>query len=625
MTMSLNLNAEYNINSSLGKSDVIIRNMALSLVPGLGSLLTTKQLNYLRGNIRRGNLDVMQSPFLLEKLELMKSQQPTGCAKSFLRLYQFISLLKKLPTRGNDRLCKENGLNKFRLGEDKCRMTNTLLKSDGYFSIDSNMARIRDIIQDILGPLGSSFLNTEVAFGPGSTVNNQFRKYTETSEFFKLTDTLIIPEKAKSYLAAHLSSNATWVDSLKCFYHLNDTQPIFELEKEIFKKHFRVVPNNFPNKLGFVPKDKDEHRVIGVELNGQVLLQMILGGEIRTRLLYKGLDLNTQGRNRHFARFAKTFEMATIDLKNASNTLSYQTVKQLLPYDWFQALDTFRTSHGTENSTGEHFKYEMFSSMGNGFTFELESLIFFAISMANVMKGEDQNFKQALRQVTVFGDDIIVPQKYALAVISDLNLFGFEVNQDKSYLSGNFYESCGSDFYDGIDVRPFFLKRNLVQIKDLYFLCNSLLYKIIKTGSNFLVAAYQSLSQSICKSKYLPGPLHFYEGKDGWRESSDDLEACLRVPLSYAQHNKGVKFNCSLFAYTYRKMVNVAVVVPLSEHYQYPVQLTRYMMFLRGATEGKAVLRGCSVPKLIRHETSSWDGVFSPKVENLVLECFESP
>jgi hypothetical protein len=99
--------------------------------------------------------------------------------------------------------------------------------------------------------------------------------------------------------------------------------------------------------------------------------------------------------------------------------------------------------------------------MGNGFTFELESLIFFAIASCSCDAGI----------VSVYGDDIIVPSQYATDVMKNLEMCGFSLNWDKSFIDGPFRESCGGDYFEGFDIRPVYVT-GLLSIKELYRLHN---------------------------------------------------------------------------------------------------------------------------------------------------------
>lgn len=601
--------------------------MASSMLPRFQALFTKKEYDKLDGSLRRNDLSVFKESFLQEYLQKFKTGEIDISTELFRDYYQFTSLFSKLPEKGNDQLCKIAGYKKLLKGEKQCAETNRRIKANG-FPLDSIFGEVQELISKILGPLPVDFLNKQLKFGPGSTVNDNNRSFQETSEFFKLSDRLIVPEKAKTCLAAFLSYQEGWIDGLKNHYHLNDTiGSRLDLEKEIFKRHLKVVPNDFPNKIGFVLKDVEEHRSIGVEINGLVILQMVLGSHIRDALLKYGLNLNTQGKNRHLVRFAKTFKKATIDMLNASNTVAYELVKKCIPPDWFRYFDMFRTSHGVCPELDEnHGEYEMFSSMGNGFTFELESLIFFAMAICRVRADQPKcTFKGALRQIAVYGDDVIIPADSAVRFKADLELFGFHTNEKKSYLTGKFFESCGHDFYDSTDVRPFFLKRLLYTTRDLYFLCNSLMYKIIKTESDFLLPVYTVVMKEILKFPHLLGPLHFnVTSHSEWEDSTDDLEACLRVPLIYAQKHGGIKFDTNQCVWEYKKLGTVALEVPLSKNRQYAVQNMRYLMFLRGTREGKAILRGKTEVVLKRSLTSQWDGTTTRRAELLLWDLFST-
>jgi hypothetical protein len=350
-----------------------------------------------------------------------------------------------------------------------------------------------------------------------------------------------------------------------------------------------------------------------------------MGNLIRQKLMNYGLNLNSQQRNVYLAKLAKTFKFATVDLANASNTLAVNTVRALLPSDWFNVLYGYRSKYGKFNQLDRTYEYEMFSSMGNGFTFELESLIFYALCIACVRHEYKCSTFTAKRNVAVYGDDLIVPQAAFSTLVETLDFFGFSVNKDKSYTHGKFFESCGSDFFEGTDVRPFFLKRELKQVKDVYYFCNSVLFKCIKSKSDFLFPAYLTALKSILDRSLVFGPLHFYEGKDGWAETYDDLEALLRVPLEFAQANGGVTFDTTLFAWSYKKWIRVAIEIPLGKNNSdYFVQNMKYLTFLRGNREGKVVYKGRTKFKLVRRFSSNWNGSLTRRDLYLIGELFRS-
>jgi hypothetical protein len=61
--------------------------------------------------------------------------------------------------------------------------------------------------------------------------------------------------------------------------------------------------------------------------------------------------------------------------------------------------------------------------------------------------------------VRVFGDDIIVDWYAAPECIRVLNLLGFSVNEDKTYIEGQFREACGVEAYRGNEIQPLRYKR----------------------------------------------------------------------------------------------------------------------------------------------------------------------
>jgi hypothetical protein len=87
--------------------------------------------------------------------------------------------------------------------------------------------------------------------------------------------------------------------------------------------------------------------------------------------------------------------------------------------------------------------------MGNGFTFPLETLIFWSLAAACCPQDSD---------ATAYGDDLIVPTECYPLLVEVLVALGFVVNLTKSYHTGPFRESCGKDYFRGTDVRPYYPK-----------------------------------------------------------------------------------------------------------------------------------------------------------------------
>ena len=216
------------------------------------------------------------------------------------------------------------------------------------------------------------------------------------------------------------------------------------------------------NRFTTVPKDCTKDRGIAVEPSLNLFYQLSLGKAIRSSLRRKGIDLTDgQSIHRRVACEASTHGCyATLDLSNASDTVCYNLVKLLLPQKWFDLVDSLRSP--CTLFEGKWVRLEKFSSMGNGFTFELETAIFLSLILAvrNLRASRDplEGLVKPGEDIWVYGDDIIIPSDWATDVVSALRYCGFETNDQKSFVSGSFRESCGGDYFRGVDVRPFFLK-----------------------------------------------------------------------------------------------------------------------------------------------------------------------
>jgi hypothetical protein len=222
------------------------------------------------------------------------------------------------------------------------------------------------------------------------------------------------------------------------------------------------------NKVSTVPKNAKTDRTIAVEPGGNSWIQSGIGRLIRKRLRFSGYNLSSDLKNQRGAYIGSIDDsLATIDFKAASDTISLEVVRLLLPPVWFQVLDAARSKNYTLDGV-THIS-EKFSTMGNGFTFELESLIFLSLALAICEeKGLDDS------GVSIFGDDLILPSECVAELTELCTFLGFTINAKKSFSSGPFRESCGTYYFNGLDVKPLFLKTDLLYVKDIYRLANAI-------------------------------------------------------------------------------------------------------------------------------------------------------
>lgn len=359
------------------------------------------------------------------------------CYDSFRRDYLAAELLRKYPGFPIDLDRVEAAVKLFWESERQCWRTNRRLYPyvDNFGCQDEGVHRFIDRVRKkILRIIGSKppEITELCGFGPGATYDCRGKHVLSADKLEK------IPTRTKA-LFSDISHIWLYGQTMWCQNHGGSPR----LDSIVVRG----------NRFTTVPKDSEKDRGICIEPTLNVYIQKGYGKALRTCLKRVGIDLD-MGQSRHgvLAEWASARgDYATIDLSSASDSVSKALVELLLPPAWYEALAAARCAY-TEIQ-GKWVRLEKFSSMGNGYTFELETLIFAAICSCLV----DERFrKESLGQVCfVYGDDIIVPSDCSADVIAALAFFGFTVNSRKTFCSGSFRESCGTDAFDGQVVRPF--------------------------------------------------------------------------------------------------------------------------------------------------------------------------
>jgi len=237
----------------------------------------------------------------------------------------------------------------------------------------------------------------------------------------------------------------------------------------------------------YVPKKKDVSRDIAPQLNGDLMLQFPLAYYLEEVLKYFNIDLSKQPQiNREMARKGSLYGgfnsalidlgrrrtvpiWCTLDLKSASNIVGVKLCELLFPEWIFTHMMASRCDNIVDRHSGEHVALECMATMGNAFCFPMQTLVFAAIVKAcNIVSDIPKHW------FSVFGDDIIVDQSVYSLVVKTLSEMHMIPNTKKSFASGYFRESCGGDFYKGMQVRPV-SPRELNTLADYYSFINQLL------------------------------------------------------------------------------------------------------------------------------------------------------
>lgn len=257
---------------------------------------------------------------------------------------------------------------------------------------------------------------------------------------------------------------------------------------EAFGQHREDLHLEFPTvystrepaaKLVSVPKTVEKPRLIASEPTAHQFLQQGLMHWIRDNMnpvLRTCIDFTDQSKSQDFALLAsKSGDYATIDLSMASDRLSCWVVERAFRRNrsvltHLHACRSRVVVDGT-GCTSKAMELKKFAPMGSAVTFPVQSIIYACMCIAAILVEDTdwslhhrlsakRKFKliaRAAREVRVFGDDLIVPNRAVRSLYDLLEVNQLEVNESKSHWTGHFRESCGMDAYKGIDVTPCYI------------------------------------------------------------------------------------------------------------------------------------------------------------------------
>jgi len=247
------------------------------------------------------------------------------------------------------------------------------------------------------------------------------------------------------------------------------------LEEPYGNVDIREPGAELPVRVITVPKTLKTPRIIAIEPTHMQYMQQSLLAEIVPRLESSSLigsmiGFTDQLPNRELARKGSyDGSLATLDLSEASDRVSNQHVLELFR-PWPSLSEAVQATRSRKADIPGHGvkRLAKFASMGSALCFPVESMVFLTIifmAIGRVLNTPvtPKLVSQFRGSVRVYGDDIIVPVRFANSVASTLELLGYKVNANKSFWTGKFRESCGGDYYDGQWITPIRVRRVLPQ------------------------------------------------------------------------------------------------------------------------------------------------------------------
>jgi len=290
----------------------------------------------------------------------------------------------------------------------------------------------------------------------------------------------IVPRHGPGAVADRISSNAkyashTWTARLEEMFPSSEFLipnrgfiPDLEADLNILEPGAEI-----PVRVITVPKTLKAPRVIAIEPAAMQYVQQGISDSIRAALKEDGIlsrmiGIDDQDPNREMARRGSlSGDLATLDLSEASDRVSYEHVRAMLQDfpELLRAVDATRSRKARVPGHGV-IRLAKYASMGSALCFPMEAMVFLTIIFLGIERElsaplSPRTCKRLSEQVRVFGDDLIVPRDYVLSVVNELETFGHRVNVSKSFWNGRFRESCGREYYDGHDV-------SIVKVREVF-------------------------------------------------------------------------------------------------------------------------------------------------------------
>jgi len=261
----------------------------------------------------------------------------------------------------------------------------------------------------------------------------------------------VAPTLVGKYLSMRTDLRVEYFYSHELGYRIEDDFPL-PLQKGLLRRSTLIC----------VPKGLTKNRTISKE---PCILQYLQQGILRCLTLYfeqcpeirKHIALEQQPLSRSLARVGSyAGEFGTIDLSNASDSVSYSLVKSLFRGTRLLPALICTRSESTRLPSGRSLVLNKFAPMGSAVCFPIECLVFACVCEYVCRKLGHRGYYR------IYGDDIVASEDLCQGIIETLTQLHFSVNAAKTFIGGGslaFREACGGEYLAGRPVDPFRVSR----------------------------------------------------------------------------------------------------------------------------------------------------------------------
>ena len=230
------------------------------------------------------------------------------------------------------------------------------------------------------------------------------------------------------------------------------------------------VKDEVPVRVVFVPKTQTAPRVIAIEPSHMQFMQQSVKDMMydvleKHRLTRRSVRFTDQSVNQSLAyQSSISKRLSTLDLKDASDRVHLHLVQRIFKNSGILELLEDSRSLSATLPNDQNLVLWKFASMGSALCFPVEACVFYtliqsAMHMVDGRRPCSRSIENYSRKIAVYGDDIIIPVEYTDFVVQYLESYLLKVNVSKSFKEGNFRESCGADYFNGVDVKPVYARQ----------------------------------------------------------------------------------------------------------------------------------------------------------------------
>jgi len=332
----------------------------------------------------------------------------------------------------------------------------------------------------------NNFVTIERSFETFSLSNSARTSFTSTADVLwgPMVSTIVLnrctPKHGPGTTAEGITGNSKyrwqyWHDRLEPYFPLVDNGYPMGISLHLEGLQSLTIvseANEQPVKVVLVPKTLKSPRVIAIEPCCMQFVQQgirsALYEKVESNWLSSGhVNFRDQSINQQLAiTSSMTGQLATIDLSDASDRVPHDLAMEMFRShpDLQDAINACRSTKALLPDGRSLSPLLKFASMGSALCFPVEAMYFYTICVVALLSEmhlpvTSRNCFKVSRDVYVYGDDIIVPKTYATAVLAHLQKYNCKVNSGKTFVNGNFRESCGEDAYYGERVTPVYITK----------------------------------------------------------------------------------------------------------------------------------------------------------------------